>query len=73
MVQTLSSKVLYRYEREWSSAAQNNLLWRFAKLLYTQATLDYLGAAFIVGLPYAVLHVEVHLEHLGRASCCASA
>jgi lysophospholipid acyltransferase len=43
-----SSKVMYRYERNWSSRAQNNLLWRFVKLLYTQLTLQYLGAAFMV-------------------------
>jgi lysophospholipid acyltransferase len=43
-----SSKVLYRYERTWSSGVQNNLLWRLLKLLYTELTLQYMGTAFMV-------------------------
>lgn len=44
----LTPQVMYRYERDWSSRAQNHLLWRFLKLLYTELTLQYLGAAFMV-------------------------
>lgn len=43
-----SSKVLYRYERQWSEAARNNPVWRLLKLLYTELTLQYLGCAFMV-------------------------
>lgn len=43
-----SSKVLYRYERTWSPRAQNNWLLWLVKLLYTELTLNYLGAAFMV-------------------------
>mmetsp|Transcript_19134 Transcript_19134/g.57764 ORF Transcript_19134/g.57764 Transcript_19134/m.57764 type:complete len:484 (-) Transcript_19134:1770-3221(-) len=43
-----SAKVLYRYERHWSKAAQNNPFWLLIKLLYTELTLQYLGCAFMV-------------------------
>ena len=37
-------QVLFKYERSWSLRAQNNILWRFFKLAYTQITLQYMGA-----------------------------
>lgn len=43
-----SSKVIYRYERNWSPARRNFLPWAILKYFYTQATLQYLGSAFMV-------------------------
>jgi hypothetical protein len=73
--------VIYRYERDWSQRAQNNLLWRFVKLLYTQLTLQYLGASFMVGpwcsdcmsvfVCWDLCHA-VHALHGCMASICCS-
>ena len=63
---------MYRYERNWSSRAQNNLLWRFVKLLYTQLTLQYLGAAFMVGSWLHICMSHCICGHARYASCCAS-
>lgn len=51
-----SAKVLYRYERHWSKAAQNNPFWLLIKLLYTELTLQYLGCAFMACLPCPTVH-----------------
>ena len=37
-------QILYKYERNWSKAAQNNRLWVLIKLAYTQISLQYFGA-----------------------------
>jgi hypothetical protein len=59
---------MYRYERNWSSRAQNNLLWRFVKLLYTQLTLQYLGAAFMVGSWLHICMFQCICGYAGHAS-----
>jgi hypothetical protein len=61
-----ASKVIYRYERNWSERAQRNPLWTFAKYLYTQSTLQYLGSAFVVRYKK---HQKNTKERFGRARC----
>jgi len=38
------AQILYKYERNWSKAAQNNWVWTLMKLAYTQISLQYFGA-----------------------------
>ena len=40
-------QILYKYERNWSKAAQNNWLWVLLKLAYTQISLQYFGASLL--------------------------
>ncbi len=43
-----SSKVLYRYERNWPKHVQNFPLWVVAKWAYTAFCLNYCASAFMV-------------------------
>ena len=43
-----SSKVLYRYERNWPKQVQNFPLWVVAKWAYTAFCLNYCASAFMV-------------------------
>lgn len=43
-----SSKVLYRYERNWPKQVQNFPLWVVAKWAYTTFCLNYCASAFMV-------------------------
>ena len=45
-----SSKVLYRYERNWPKSGQTFPLWTLAKWAYTAFTLNYCASAFLVSL-----------------------
>ena len=45
-----SSKVLYRYERNWPKSVQTFPLWTLAKWAYTAFTLNYCASAFLVSL-----------------------
>ena len=73
------TQVLYRYEQTWSASAQRNLLWRLAKLLYTELTLQYLGTAFMVRLHAAIERsgrwrswcMHVLRKHLFRSTSCS--
>ena len=40
-------QILYKYERNWSKAAQSNWVWVLLKLAYTQISLQYFGAALL--------------------------
>ena len=46
-----SSKVLYRYERNWPKQVQNFPLWTLAKWAYTAFCLNYCASAFMVSCP----------------------
>lgn len=45
-----SSKVLYRYERNWPRQAQRFLPWVMVKWAYTAFNLNYCASAFMVRL-----------------------
>ncbi len=73
-----SSKVLYRYERNWPKQVQKFPLWTLAKWAYTAFCLNYCASAFMVSPHTLTVPTEVTkhgskfvLDRYCRHSLCA--